>query len=892
MSTKAKTTSQVKTTRKDSSGGNSSNRNVANKSVPNKNASNKNFSNRNTSNKSSSSIGKRTSTRNASSKKTSSDKKGKDTTKKASAKKSSRKKANKTQSTLKKRIKTGLKLILAGTLIVCLFLLIKYGSMLLNYKAYASELVAERDVFKQSLTTVVYDNNGEVIANLCAERDSYYLTCDEIPYLIKHAFVTTEDRKFYEHSGLDYKAIVRAFVALIENDGEVTQGGSTITQQLARNIFLSHEVSIERKIKEMFIATELENTYSKDEILEFYINNIYFGNGFYGIEAAARGYFDKTVTDLTNSEMLFLCAIPNSPSKYDPVSNIDATITRRDLIASVLKEQGEIDQTLYDEIINEIIMLNPSKNIKHDYVETFVRYCATRELMRARGFVFLTEFSSEESEKAYREHYDTEYSYCNNLLFTGGYRIYTTIDMAKQDELQATIDSTMSEYQETNDSGIYAFQASATTIDNLTGFVVAIVGGREQEHVGYSLNRAFQSFRQPGSSIKPLVVYTPAFERGYTPDTIVLDEKFSGGPSNADKTYLGKINIRTAVEKSKNTIAWKLFETIGTHTCLNYITKMDFKKIVQTDYVPAASLGGLTYGVSSYEMASAYSTIENSGVYRNPTCILKITDDDGNIVLDNTGNSAGGKVIYEANAANTMTNVLKGVLIRGTGRKYQIDNAICAAKTGTTNNNYDSWFVGYSYYYTTSVWCGYDMPRAMDNAATSCAGKIWDTYMTYLHNSLAKIDIGSYVATPGIESEIPTEVPTEPQTDENGNLIGEPVESETDENGNLIEKATDENGNPIESETDENGNLIENPDIESETDENGNLIKNPDIESETDENGNLIKNPDIESETDENGNLIKNPDIESETDENGNLINSPDIEPETDEYGNLLVEQI
>ncbi len=767
----------------------------------------------------------------------------KTSTKKASPKKSSssKKKTRGKRSSIKRKIKTGIKLILAGALLVCLFVIVKYGSMMLDYKEYASNLVADRNMFKQSLTTVVYDSNGEIIANLCAEKDSYYLTCDEIPYLVKRAFITTEDRKFYEHSGVDYKAIFRAFLALIENEGEVTQGGSTITQQLARNIFLSHEVSIERKVKEMFIATELENTYSKDEILEFYINNIYFGNGFYGIEAAAKGYFNKTVTELTNSEMLFLCAIPNSPSKYDPVSNIDATLGRRNLIATVLLEQGEIDKALFDEVTKEEITLSPSQDIKHDYVETFVRYCATRELMRARGFTFLYEFSSEESEKAYKEHYETEYSYCNNLLFTGGYRIYTTIDMNKQKELQNTIDSTLAGYTETNDNGIYTFQASATTIDNLTGFVVAIVGGREQEHAGYSLNRAFQSFRQPGSSIKPLIVYTPAFERGYTPDTTVVDEKFQGGPSNADKTYLGEIDIRYAVEKSKNTIAWKLFETIGTHTCLDYITDMDFSKIVSTDYVAAASLGGLTYGVSSYEMASAYSTLENSGVYRNPTCILKITDDEGNMILDNTGNSAGARVIYEANAANTMTNVLKGVLVRGTGRKYQVDNAICAAKTGTTNNNYDSWFVGYSYYYTTSVWCGYDMPKVMNSEATSCAGKIWNSYMTYLHDDLAKIDIGNYVQTPGIENEtIPPET-TEPITDENGNLVDTPPESETDENGNLVDT-------PPESETDENGNLIEQV-----TDENGNLI-----ESETDENGNLIESDSpVESETDENGNLLQ-----------------------------------
>ncbi len=701
---------------------------------------------------------------------------------------SSKRRSSSTASKVKFYVFTGLKLIFAGTLLVCLFLLIKYGKMTLDYKEYAAKLVSDSSVFKSSLTTVVYDSNGEVIANLCAEKDSYYLDSEDIPYLVKRTFIISEDRKFYDHDGLDYMAIGRAFMALLMNDGEVTQGGSTITQQLARNIFLSHEVSIERKVKEMFIATELENAYTKDEILEFYINNIYYGNGFYGIEAAARGYFNKTITELSYSQMLFLCAIPNSPSKYDPFTNIDATLARRDLLAKQLYEQEEIDISLYTEITTETITLCPSEDIKHDYVETFVRYCATRELMKARGFTFLYEFSSKESEEAYNEYYTEEYNYCNNLLFTGGYRIYTTIDLTKQAELQATVNDTLSDYTTTNEEGVYELQASATTIDNLTGFVVAIVGGREQEHTGYSLNRAFQSYRQPGSSIKPLIVYTPAFERGYTPDTIVLDEKFDGGPSNADKSYLGEITVRTAVEKSKNTVAWKIFDTLGAYTCLDYLVQMDFKKIVSEDYVPAASIGGFTYGMSSYEMATGFSTLANSGVYRNPTCILKITDEDGNVILDNTGNTSSSRVIYEENASNTMTNVLKGVLTSGTGRRYQISNAICAAKTGTTNNNYDSWFVGYSYYYTTSVWCGYDMPRSMaDGTATTFAGTIWNTYMTYLHNDLPQIDIGSYVDTPGLESDIPDE---ERETDEFGNFIGDSTESPTDEHGNLIETGT------------------------------------------------------------------------------------------------------
>ena len=764
---------------------------------------------------------------------------------KARTKKSSKKKQiSATKQRRNKRIKLGVKLVIAGTLLVCLFVILKYGSMVMRYKNYAKELVANRDSFKSSLTTLVYDSAGEQIFNLCAEKDSYYLEADEIPYLVKRTFVISEDRKFYEHKGVDFKAITRAFVALIKNNGEVTQGGSTITQQLARNIFLSHEVSMERKVKEMFIATELENAYTKDEILEFYINNIYFGNGFYGIEAASMGYFNKTITELTNSEMLFLCAIPNNPTKYDPVENMEHTINRRDLLAKQLYEQQEIDETLYKELTSQSITIHLTKDTKYDYVETFVRYCATRELMRARGFVFVYEFDSKEAKEAYEEAYNEEYSYCNSLLFTGGYRIHTSIDMEKQAQLQETVDNYLANYTDVNDEGIYKFQTSSTCIDNLTGLVVAIVGGREQEHVGYSLNRAFQSYRQPGSTIKPILVYTPAFERGYTPDTIIIDEKFEGGPVNADRTYAGAMDIRTAVEKSKNTVAWKLFDKIGAYTTMPYLLRMDFKKIVSTDYVNAASLGGLTYGVSTYEMAAAYSTLSNSGIYRNPTCIVKIVDNDGNVIVDNTGDNIVSKRIYEENAADTMTNVLLGVIKNGTGKKYPVEGVTCAAKTGTTNNNYDSWFVGYSYYYTTAVWCGYDMPVAMeDGYDITCPGLIWQSYMTYLHKDLQDIEIGKYVETPGIEGEsVPEETTTmEAETDESGNII----ETETDEYGNVIEPITDVLPKPDdiydEETTIEEVLSEEDSSVEGESGSEEDTTTEANTESPTDEYGNIIE---------------------------------------------------
>lgn len=663
-----------------------------------------------------------------------------------------------------KRIALG---IFACIFLVGAFFAIKYGKMVLQYKKEAESLVTKggSEVFRNTLTSTVYDANGEVITKLSGSRDSYYLSIDEIPYVVRRAFIASEDRKFYEHSGVDYSAVGRAFLALVENEGEVTQGGSTITQQLARNIYLSKEVSIERKLKEIFIAWELEDIYSKDEILEFYINNIYFGNGLYGIEAASWGYFNKPVVELDISQMIFLCAIPNNPTLYDPIVNIDNTLKRRDRILKQMKELGEIDQNLYIQAINENIVLSISEKIVNNYEETFIRYCATIELMKRDSFVFRNSFVDKEDEDAYNEMYQQKYSECNSRLFTGGYDIYTSIDMDIQDELQKSLDVILGGYTDTNDEGAYTFQGSATCIDNATGLVVAIVGGRSQETKGYTLNRAYQSHRQPGSSIKPLLVYTPLFERGYTPDTQVMDEWFQGGPKNATGTYAGRMRLRSAVEQSVNTVAWKLFESLGVNTGIQYLLDMNFNKIVKNDYVPSVAIGGFTYGMSSLEMASGFSTIENDGVYRTATCIRKIVNSRGEVIVDNVANISGAKQIYETNAARMMTNVLQGVFTSGTGRNYRIENAICAGKTGTTNDIKDVWFVGYSHYYTTAVWCGYDLPKEItDGYGNTCAGLIWKNFMEVIHEGKEKVNFPPFVDTgskfPVYEEETTTQEPT------------------------------------------------------------------------------------------------------------------------------------
>ena len=286
--------------------------------------------------------------------------------------------------------------------------------------------------------------------------------------------------------------------------------------------------------------------------------------------------------------------------------------------------------------------------------------------------------------------------------------------------------------------------------------VRAIVGGRSQNLAGYTLNRAYQSFRQPGSSIKPLIVYTPALERGYSAESIVEDKRIEDGPGNADNYYAGEMTLRRAVEVSKNTVAWQIFEELTPQEGLSYLRKMNFSRIVDADEVPAASIGGLTNGVSPLEMAKGYATIENDGIYREPTCILRITDAQNNLIYRSTQPQT---IVYQEEAARQMTDILTGVLTKeyATGYGWGLDNIgmPAAAKTGTTNDSKDGWFVGYTRYFTTSVWVGYDQPRPMPGLKHSnYPGSIWQKYMLWLHEGL---DPKPFPAVDGEESVIDEE---------------------------------------------------------------------------------------------------------------------------------------
>ncbi len=650
------------------------------------------------------------------------------------------------ESKKKKKKKRKKRKILLKVSIVFLLLVVigwfTFGAKVMKLRSEAKELVAQstEDTFKASQTSIVYDTNGKQLLKFKGEKDVYYLKYKELPVYVIAAVISVEDRNFYKHSGVDYKGITRAAVNYVIHKGVITQGGSTLTQQLAKTVFLNRQKTWKRKVKEIFMAVEMEKKYSKEQILEFYLNNVYYANGYYGIQAASQGYFRKDAKNLTMSEAAFLSAIPNNPTIYDPRTNKENTIKRRNKILKDMYEQDLIKKDQYEEAINEDINVKKAqktKTEKKNYVETYVIHCATKEIMKQKGFEFKYDFNSTSEKEKYQEEYDKMYAECKRTLYSAGYHIYTSIDPDVQSQLQSSVNNALTGYTEKDKNGIYKAQASGTCIDNDTGKVVAIVGGREQKNIGYTLNRAYQSPRQPGSSIKPLLVFAPALEHGWSAGSTVNDSPMSTKDKhrvrNANGSYAGQITLRRAVEKSSNVVTMRLYEQLSPKTCLKYLEQMNFKYLTNSDYkYYTTCIGGFTKGTTSEEMAAGYATLKNDGVYREPTCITKITTSDGDEVMSS---STKKRRVYSTSAAKQMTDVLKSVVTSGTGVGAKVPNVDTAGKTGTTSSNRDGWFCGYTPYYTTAIWVGRDDNKIMPALSGGSYPKsIWSNFMNAIHS--------------------------------------------------------------------------------------------------------------------------------------------------------------
>lgn len=584
--------------------------------------------------------------------------------------------------------------------------------------------------FKNFNTGYIYDSKNEVIAKLTdGEGEGEYLVYSDIPKNCVNAFIAIEDRSFWDNKGYDPKGMLRVLIDYIRSNGEKSTGASTITQQLIRLRYLTTEKTIDRKLKEIACAAYFTEHFSKKEIMEFYVNNVYFANGIYGIEAAAKSYFGKSAKDISLSQMAYLCAIPNRPSYFDPRVNPDNAMHRRNKILKDMKECDYITEKQYKKALKEKIEIKKKKKVKlRDYQTTFAIRCATEYLMKIYGFEFRYDFKSEKDFRKYLKEYRKVYNEMNDELHSGGYQITTTLDQSVQKRVQKSLDRAFSDKSK-DDEGVYKLQGSLTVIDNKTGKVIAIVGGRSQKKDEYTYNRAYQNFRQPGSSIKPLLVYTPAIMKGYRDNTVVedIDIQEAQNGNKISEMHGEKLPLRDAVEQSRNGVAYSVLNTIGINYGLDFLKEMKFSHLVPADETLSSALGGLTYGVTTLEMASGYATIANDGVYRNPDCIVSIKKGNEEIYKEEEE-----KEIYDPASCQRMVDILTGVLTNGTAHEVGWESNIPAAgKTGTTNSNKDGWFCGMTPYYSIAVWVGYDKPKTLDNLkGATFPAQIWKSAMT------------------------------------------------------------------------------------------------------------------------------------------------------------------
>ena len=599
------------------------------------------------------------------------------------------------------------------------------------------------DDFVMKEDTVVYDSKGKQVGSVNAGSYKYVKINDVSPYMYE-GYIAVEDKRFKTHGGVDLVATMRAGVSLLKHNMEITQGGSTITQQVIKNNLLTQNKSYTRKIAEILLAPTIESKFTKAQIMEFYCNSNFYGNKCYGVGAASKYYFGKKCADLEPHEAAMLIGLSNSPASYNPVLHPKAALKKRNSVLRIMCKEGVITPKEYKSALKKklnIKQFSEKGGSKESYVMSYAIHCAAISLMEKENFKFKYVFDSKEDYQKYNKQYSKVYSEKIESIRSGGYKLYTSINMKKQKKLQKAVDNGLSFNKEKDgDTGKYALQGAAVCINNETNYVEAIVGGRGKND---QYNRAYLAARQSGSAIKPLIDYTPGFESGmYSPSTIVNDHKFANGPSNAGGGYHGNVRIREAVARSLNTVAWQVLDNITVKYGLSFLDKLHFHNISYIDNDNMAlSLGGFTEGVRVVDMAKGFSTLANNGSYSDRTCIKKIEHVSDGVVYKNNNEK---DQVYSQDAAWMMTDVLKGVFNEsyGTGRKLKLDNGqICAGKTGTTNSSKDVWFCGYTKYYTTVVWAGYDTPRAMPGASgASIPGVIWKDYMDDIHKKLKPED--------------------------------------------------------------------------------------------------------------------------------------------------------
>ena len=673
--------------------------------------------------------------------------------------------------------------------------------------------VNDIDIMPLGYATFLYDDAGNQIRKLAAPNSNRLpVTLDQIPVDLQHAVVAIEDERFYEHNGIDVKGILRAGMKAITT-GDFSEGASTITQQLLKNNVFTNWTSestqlerFTRKFQEQYLAVQVEKKTNKDTILENYLNTINLGAGSYGVQAAARQYFDKDVWDLNLSECATLAGITQNPTKFNPIINPESNQKRRKEVLQHMLDQNYITQDQYDEALADDVYSriqaaqeknSSTENTVYTYFEDELTDQIINDLMNIKGYTK---------------------TQATNLLYSGGLKVYTTQDSTIQnildeeysdpsnypDTVQYELDYALTVtdpdgnqvnyskemlqlYFQNEDPGFDLLfdspeegqtyvdrykesiladgskvvaervnfapqpQSSMSVIDQHTGYVKALIGGRGEKTASLTLNRATDTTRQPGSTFKIVSTYAPALnEKGMTLATTFEDEPYEypdGSPvNNATRSYNGTTTIRTAIQNSINVVAVKCFEEVTPDLGLKYLDNFGFTTLahgteadtdangnVWSDANLATALGGITNGVTNVELCASYAAIANGGNYIKPIYYTKILDHNGNVLIENT--SAGRSVIKES-TAYLLTSAMEDVVKKGTGTACQLDNMAVAGKTGTTEAYNDLWFVGYTPYYTCAVWSGYDNNEKLPDYARNFHKNLWKKVMTRIHEGL------------------------------------------------------------------------------------------------------------------------------------------------------------
>ncbi|MBU2701566.1 penicillin-binding protein 1A [Sporomusaceae bacterium BoRhaA] len=545
----------------------------------------------------------------------------------------------------------------------------------------------------------IFDAHGNLITTTRSIENRIPVPISKIPQNLQHAFIAAEDARFYQHIGVDPRGILRAVWANITNHG-VSEGGSTITQQLAKNALLTQEQTLKRKIQEAVLALQIERQYSKSEILELYLNQIYFGQGAYGVQAAAQVYFGKNVEDLDLAECAMLAGIPKSPNYYSPTNNLKAAKERQNTVLEQLVKYEYIDNATAAKAHNEEIKIVSKKADTHEETAPYFVDYVIQQLIDKYGA---------------------------DAVYKDGLKIYTTLDLDMQKSAEKAMTKLPTYHTDSN--GIKQPQGALVAIDPQTGYIKAMVGGRGNDQ----FNRAVLAERQPGSAFKPFV-YLAAIESGLTPGTTIEDKPVTFGswsPQNYDRTFSGKVSLRTALEQSLNVPTIKLANQIGVEKPIYYAQQMGITTLVTTgatnDRNLSMAIGGLTRGVKPLELASAYGVFANHGIHTEPIAITKIVDRNGKIIEENIPKE---KVVVNEKSAYIITDMLRGVITRGTGTGANIGRP-AAGKTGTTDDSKDAWFVGYTPDLVAAVWMGTDNDGTLSGVSGGgLPATIWRSFMT------------------------------------------------------------------------------------------------------------------------------------------------------------------